>query len=79
MEVEAPDENLLRLLLLRWLSERQLVAEEALHDRLLLRLPRNPAVLRAAVARLDHDALTSRRRTVTRAMILDALAAVTEG
>lgn len=79
VEIEAPDEVLLRLLLLRWLSERQLVADEALHDRLLLRLPRSPQVLRAAVARLDRDALTSRRRTVTPAMVVDALAAVTEG
>jgi hypothetical protein len=59
----------MRRLLLRWLAERRLVADEALHDRLLLRLPRNPQMLRAAVVRLDRDALTSRRRTVTPAMV----------
>jgi hypothetical protein len=50
------------------------VADETLHDRLLLRLPRSPEVLRAAVARLDEEALTSRKRTVTSAMVRDALA-----
>jgi chromosomal replication initiation ATPase DnaA len=79
VEIGAPDDDLLRGLLLRWLAERQLVAHETLHDRLLLRLPRRPDVLRAAVARLDRDALISRRRTVTPGMIVDAVAAVTEG
>jgi chromosomal replication initiation ATPase DnaA len=76
VEVGAPDDDLLRRLLLHWLAERQLVAEETLHDRLLLRLPRSPEVLRAAVARLDVEALTSRKRTVTPAMVRDALIAV---
>jgi chromosomal replication initiation ATPase DnaA len=74
VEVGAPDDDLLRRLLLHWLAERQLVADETLHDRLLLRLPRSPEVLRAAVARLDMEALTSRKRTVTPAMVRDALA-----
>lgn len=77
VEVGAPDDDLLRRLLLHWLGERRLVADESLHDRLLLRLPRSPDVLRAAVARLDREALTSRKRTVTPAMVRDALAAVT--
>ena len=76
VEVGAPDDDLLRRLLLHWLAERQLVADETLHDRLLLRLPRSPEVLRAAVARLDVEALTSRKRTVTPAMVRDALAGV---
>ena len=75
VEVGAPDDELLRRLLPRWLAERGLVADKALHERLLLRLPRNPAVLREAVARLDFDALTSRVRTVTPAMVRAALAA----
>ena len=75
VEVGAPDDDLLRRLLLHWLAERQLVADETLHDRLLLRLPRSPEVLRAAVARVDAEALASRRRTVTPAMVRDALAA----
>jgi chromosomal replication initiation ATPase DnaA len=79
VEIEAPDDELLRQLLLRWLAERQLVADAALHDRLLLRLPRSPEVLLAAVARLNEDALTSRRRTVTPAMVRTALAEVAGG
>jgi chromosomal replication initiation ATPase DnaA len=79
VEVEAPDDDLLRRLLLHWLAERRLVADESLHDRLLVRLPRSPEVLRAAVARLDREALASRRRTVTPAMVREALAAVAEG
>lgn len=75
VEVEAPEDELLRQLLLHWLAERRLVADETLHDRLLLRLPRSPDVLRAAVARLDQDALASRKRKVTPAMVRDALAA----
>jgi chromosomal replication initiation ATPase DnaA len=75
VEVGAPDDDLLRGLLMHWLSERQLVADRTLHDRLLLRLPRSPEVLRAAVARLDAEALTSRKRTVTAEMVRDALAA----
>jgi chromosomal replication initiation ATPase DnaA len=76
VEIGAPDDDLLRRLLLHWLAERQLVADETLHDRLLLRLPRSPEVLWAAVARLDVEALRSRKRTVTPAMVREALAAV---
>jgi chromosomal replication initiation ATPase DnaA len=76
VEVEAPDDDLLRQLLLHWLAERRLVADATLHDRLLLRLPRSPDVLLAAVARLDQEAFTSRRRTVTSTMVRDALAAI---
>jgi chromosomal replication initiation ATPase DnaA len=76
VEVGAPDDDLLRRLLLHWLAERQLVADETLHDRLLLRLPRSPEVLRAAVVRLDAQAMTSRKRTVTPAMVRDALAGI---
>lgn len=75
VEVGTPDDDLLRRLLLHWLAQRQLVADETLHDRLLLRLPRSPEALRAAVARLDEEALISRKRTVTPAMVRDALAA----
>jgi chromosomal replication initiation ATPase DnaA len=78
VEVGAPDDDLLRRLLLHWLAERRLVADESLHDRLLLRLPRSPDVLRAAVARLDQEALTSRKRTVNAAMVRAALGVVTE-
>jgi chromosomal replication initiation ATPase DnaA len=75
VEVGAPDDELLRRLLLHWLADRRLVADEALHEWMLTRLPRSPEVLHAAVARLDHDALRSRRRMVTPAMLRAALGA----
>ena len=73
VEISAPDDDLLRRLLIHFLAQRRLVADEALHSRLLLKLPRSPDVLRAAVARLDREALTSRRRSVTPAMVRQAL------
>ncbi len=74
VEVGAPDDDLLRSLLLHWLAEQRLVADDpALHERMLTRLPRSPRALRAAVMRLDRDALISRRRTVTPAMLRAAL------
>jgi chromosomal replication initiation ATPase DnaA len=76
VEVAAPDEGLMRGLLLLWLAQHRLVADAALHGRLLLHLPRDPQVLRAAVERLDRDAHVSRRRTVTPAMVSAALDAV---
>lgn len=75
VEIEPPGDELLRGLLLRWLAQRRLVLDEALHQRLLIHLPRRAEVLRAAVARLDRDALISRRRTVSPAMLRAALAA----
>ncbi|MGD0430918.1 MAG: chromosomal replication initiator DnaA [Acetobacteraceae bacterium] len=78
VEVGAPEDGLMRRLLLHWLAERRLVADQALHDRLLMRLPRNPQILRAAVVRLDHDANASRRRTVTPAMVRAAIDAIGE-
>jgi chromosomal replication initiation ATPase DnaA len=76
VEIGPPDDELLRGLLLRWLAARQLVASEALHGRLLLHLPRRPEVLRAAVELLDQQALASRKREVTAAMLRAALDAV---
>jgi chromosomal replication initiation ATPase DnaA len=73
VEIALPDDELMRLLLLHWLAQRQMVASEALHDRLLLRLPRNPEALKAAVERLDRETLRSRRRTITPAMVSAAL------
>jgi chromosomal replication initiation ATPase DnaA len=79
VEVGAPEDDLMGQLLLRWLGERRLTADSALHDRLLLRLPRNPHVLLEAVVLLDREAHISRRRTITAAMVRAALVAVGEG
>jgi chromosomal replication initiation ATPase DnaA len=61
------EEPLLRALFTRLLSDRQLVLAESLQDWLLARLPRHPAALREAVARLDREAMAAGGR-VTRGM-----------
>jgi chromosomal replication initiation ATPase DnaA len=74
VEVEAPDVDLLRRLLPRLLHERGLEAGETLSDRLLLRLPRNPAVLREAVDCIDRAAWIAGTGKVRTRMIKEALA-----
>ena len=59
VEILPPEDSLLRALLLRLLSDRQLAVTAGLQDWLLLRLPRSPAALRDAVARLDQTALAA--------------------
>lgn len=65
--VGSPEDPLLRALLARLLSDRQLVLSETLQDRLLAHLPRDPAALREAAAWLDGQAMAA-GRPVTRAM-----------
>lgn len=57
VEIQPPEDSLFRALLLRLLADRQLAVRPDLQDWLLLRLPRSPAALREAVARLDQAAL----------------------
>jgi chromosomal replication initiation ATPase DnaA len=59
VEIAAPEEALLRILLARLLAERQLAVPEAVQEWLLLRLPRTPAAIREVAARLDHAALAA--------------------
>jgi chromosomal replication initiation ATPase DnaA len=61
------EDELLRPLLARLLAERQLDVPQAVQAWLLLRLPRHPAALAEAVARLDRAALAM-GRGVTRAL-----------
>lgn len=56
--VEAPGDAMLRALLARLLAER-LAVPQAIQDWMLLRLPRHPAALREAAARLDRAALAA--------------------
>jgi chromosomal replication initiation ATPase DnaA len=58
-EILPPEDSLLRALLLRLLADRQLAVRPDLQDWLLRRLPRSPAALREAVARLDQAALAA--------------------
>lgn len=76
--VRPAEDPLLRALLARLLSDRQLVLGENLQDWLLARLPRHPAALREAAARLDRQALASGGR-VTRAMAASLVATIGEG
>jgi chromosomal replication initiation ATPase DnaA len=72
VEISAPDDGLLRALLLRLAGERQLVIPEAVHEWLLRRLPRSPAALREAVRRLDEASL-ARGSAVTTPLAAAAL------
>lgn len=58
--ITAADDELLRLLLRRLLVERQLAVSESVQAWLLRRLPRTPAALRQAAARLDRAALSAK-------------------
>jgi chromosomal replication initiation ATPase DnaA len=73
VEIGAPDDELLRGLLIRLVKERQLVVSEAVHEWLLRRLPRAPAALREAVERLDEASLAG-GSAITRALAASALA-----
>jgi chromosomal replication initiation ATPase DnaA len=73
VEIRAPDDELLRALLIRLVKQRQLIVSETVHEWLLRRLPRTPAALREAVARLDEAALAS-GSAITRALAAAVLA-----
>jgi chromosomal replication initiation ATPase DnaA len=73
VEIGAPEDTLLRALLVRLLSDRQLAVPAPLHDRLLLRLPRTPDALREAVALL---AATGER--IDRGLIDEVIEALAE-
>ncbi len=63
----APDDAFLRTLLARLLSDRQLPVPASVQDWLLAVLPRDPAALREAAARLDRAGLAA-GRGITRAL-----------
>jgi chromosomal replication initiation ATPase DnaA len=63
----APDDALLRALIVKLAADRQLAVDEALVNYLANRIERSFAAARAAVARLDEEALR-RHRPVTRAL-----------
>jgi chromosomal replication initiation ATPase DnaA len=73
VKVDAPDDELLRALLIRLAKERQLMVSEAVHEWLLRRLPRTPAALREAVERLDEASLAG-GLAITRSLAASALA-----
>jgi chromosomal replication initiation ATPase DnaA len=68
----APDDALLRALLVKLFADRQLAVDESLLAYLTTRLERSFAAVRAAVAALDREALR-RKRPVTRALAAEVL------
>jgi len=75
--VEPPGDALLRVLLARLLSERQVEVPHPVQDWLLLRLPRTAAAVREAAVRLDRVAL-ARGGAVTRALAAEVLAGLAD-
>lgn len=73
VEIGPADEDFLAALLTRLLADRQLLVGPALQAWILTRLPRSPAAVGDAVARLDHAALAA-KSGVTRALAAHALA-----
>ncbi|MDA8253677.1 MAG: chromosomal replication initiator DnaA, partial [Rhodospirillales bacterium] len=59
VEIRPAEDELLRALLARLLAERQIAVSEAVQAWLLARLPRTPAAVREAAARLDRAALAA--------------------
>ncbi len=65
--LRAPDDALLRALIVKLAADRQLTADEPLVNYLVNRIERSFVAARATVARLDEEALR-RHRPVTRAL-----------
>ena len=78
VELRAPDDAMLRALLARLLSDRQLLVPDAVQDALLARLPRTAGAVREAVCRLDRTALAA-GGPVTRALALQVAGAMDPG
>ena len=72
VEIAPPDDAMLSALLFRLAAARQLILNAQVSGFLLTRLPRTPATLREAIARLDHAALASGGK-ITRALAAEVL------
>jgi chromosomal replication initiation ATPase DnaA len=72
VEIRPPEDELLAALLTHLAAGRQLTLSIPVRNFLLTRLPRTPAVLREAVARLDRAALASGGR-ISRQMAVNLL------
>ena len=65
--LDAPDDDLLRAVIVKLAADRQIAADRALVNYLATRIERSFAAARAAVARLDEEAMRQ-HRPVTRAL-----------
>jgi chromosomal replication initiation ATPase DnaA len=72
VELGPPDDTLLRAVLVKLFSDRQLAIEESLLTYLVTRIDRSFAAAREAVERLDGEALRQ-GRSITRALAGEAL------
>ena len=73
--LEAPDEALLRAVLVKLFVDRQLLVDSAVVDYVALRLDRSLGAARQMVEALDRASLASRRR-ITRPIAAEVLAAL---
>ncbi len=72
VEIRPPSGDLLAVLLMHLLSDRQLKVAQSVQAWMLTRLPRSPAALQQAVARLDRASLEF-RKPITRSFAARAL------
>ena len=72
VELGPPDDALLRAVLVKLFADRQLAVDESLLTYLVTRIDRSFAAARAAVERLDREALRL-HRPVTRALAAETL------
>lgn len=72
VELNAPDDALLRAVLVKLFADRQLAVDESLIGYLVTRIERSFAAARAAVEELDREALRL-KRPVTRALAVELL------
>ncbi len=77
VEVQPPDEALLKAVLVKLFSDRQLNVEPAVIDYLALRMERSMAAASQVVAAIDRLALAMHRK-VTRPLAAEALASLGE-
>jgi chromosomal replication initiation ATPase DnaA len=70
--ISPPDEGMLRAVLVKLFSDRQLAIDESLVSFLLTRIERSFAAARAIAARLDEEALR-RKRPLTRSLAAEIL------
>ena len=70
VQLAAPDDALLRAVIVKLFADRQLAVEESLVAYLMTRIERSFAAARAAVERLDREALRQ-KRSVTRALAVE--------
>lgn len=77
VEIGAPDDALLRAVLLKHFADRQLAIDESIIGYLLARMPRSLEAARSLVAAIDREALEARAE-VTRPLVSQILKRIVE-